>query len=122
VPVVPVVSTSFGRGCSGTQHGSSEGKGAQTAGPRPRRRPRNLSVAFWAAAPVFTGGRAERTIRWLSALNFPVAFAAFVAFWLLTHDLVAVEVTVLMINCLVPIVAGTLVSLLFRRAGRRWMM
>jgi len=80
-----------------------------------------MSVAFWAAAPVFTGGRAERTIRRLFALNFPLALAAFVGFWLLRHDLVAVEVTVLMINWLVLIVAGTLVSLVFRRAGRRWM-
>ncbi len=70
---------------------------------------------------MFTGGRAERTIRWLFALNFPLALAAFVGFWLLRHDLVAVEVTVLMINWLVLIVAGTLVSRVFRRAGRRWM-
>jgi hypothetical protein len=79
-----------------------------------------MSLAFWAAAPVFAGGPAERTIRWLFGLNFPLALAAFIGFWLLRHDLVAVELTVLVINWLVLIVAGTLVSLVFRRAGRRW--
>ena len=80
-----------------------------------------MSLALWTAAPVFAGGRAERTIGWLFGLNFPLALAAFIGFWLLQHDLVAVEVTVLMINWLVLIVAGTLISLVFRRAGRIWM-
>lgn len=77
-----------------------------------------MSTAFLAAAPVFAGGRPERTIRALFALNFPLAVAAFVGFWLVLHDLVAVEVTVLMINWLVLIVAATLLSVVFRRAGR----
>lgn len=77
-----------------------------------------MSVAFLAAAPVFAGGRTEWTIRWLFALSFFLAAAAFVGFWLLRHDLVAVEVTVLLINWLVLIIGGTLLSIVFRRAGR----
>jgi hypothetical protein len=76
-----------------------------------------MSLAFWAAAPVFSGGRVERTIRALFAVNFPLAVAAFVGFWLLRSDLVAVEVTVLMINWVVLIVGGTLLAVIFRRAG-----
>ena len=78
----------------------------------------SISAAFAAAAPVFAGGRVERTIRWLFALSFPVALAAFVGFWLLGHDLVAVEVAVLMIDWLVLIVGGALLSIVFWRADR----
>ena len=76
-----------------------------------------MSLAFWAAAPVFSGGRVERTIRALFAVNFPLAVAAFVGFWLLRSDLVAVEVTVLMINWVALIVGGTLLAVVFRRGG-----
>jgi hypothetical protein len=77
-----------------------------------------MSAAFLAAAPVFAGGRVEWTIRWLFALSFPLALAAFVGFWLLGHDLVAVEVSVLMIDWLVLIVGGALLSIVFWRADR----
>jgi hypothetical protein len=77
-----------------------------------------MSVAFAAAAPVFTGGRAERTLRWLFAMDFVLAIAGFVGLWLLRRDLVAVEVTVLSINWLVLIIGGTLLSIVFRRAHR----
>jgi hypothetical protein len=77
-----------------------------------------MSAAFLAAAPVFAGGRVERTIRWLFALSFVLAATVFVGFWLLRHDLVTVEVSVLIINWLVLIIGGTLLSIVFRRAGR----
>ncbi len=80
-----------------------------------------MSLAFSTAAPVFTRGRTERTIGRLFGLNFPLALAAFIFLWLFRHDLVALEVTVLMINWVVLIVAAILVSLVFRRARRRWL-
>jgi hypothetical protein len=76
-----------------------------------------MSLAFWTAAPVFSGGRVEQTIKVLFAVNFPLAVAAFVGFWLLRRDLVAVEVTVLMMNWVALIIGGTLLAVIFRRAG-----
>jgi hypothetical protein len=77
-----------------------------------------LSVAFLAAAPVFAEGKVQWTVRWLFALSFPLALAAFVGFWLLGHNLVGVEVSVLMIDWLVLIVGGILLSIVFWRAAR----
>lgn len=74
-----------------------------------------MSAAFLAAAPVFAKGRLELTVRWLFALSFVASVAAFVGFWLFGNDLVAVEVTVLMINWIVLIVGGALLSIVFRR-------
>lgn len=78
-----------------------------------------MSAAFSAAAPVFRGGKAQGTIRWLFALDFPLAVAAFAGFWLLGHDLIALEVTVLMINWLVLIIGGTLLAVVFRERGEQ---
>jgi hypothetical protein len=77
-----------------------------------------MTVAFLFAAPVFAGGRAERSIRTLFILSFVLAVAAFVALAVLGHDLVAFEVTVLMINWSVLIASGVLLSVVFRRAGK----
>lgn len=77
-----------------------------------------MSIAFLFAAPVFAGGRAERVIRWLFALSFVLMVVSFVGLWLLKHDLVAFEVTILMINWIVLIVSGILLSIVFRRAAR----
>ncbi len=74
-----------------------------------------MSVSFLFAAPVFSGGRAERAIRWLFALDFCLAGVSFVALWLGRGDLVAFEVTVLMINWVVLIVSGVLLSVVFRQ-------
>jgi hypothetical protein len=78
----------------------------------------SMAITFLAAAPVFFRGKLEGTIRVLFVLGFVAAAAAFVGFWLLGHDLIAVEVTVLMVDWMVLIVGGTLLSILFRRAGR----
>jgi hypothetical protein len=78
----------------------------------------SMAIAFLAATPVFAGGKLERTIRVLFALGFVAAVAAFAGFWLLGHDLIAVEVTVLVVDWVVLIAGGTLLSILFRRAGR----
>lgn len=77
-----------------------------------------MSAAFLAAAPVFVGGRVERTIRWLFALSFVLAAAVFAGLWLVGHDLIAVEVTVLVIDWVVLLVGGVLLSVIFWRTGR----
>jgi hypothetical protein len=77
-----------------------------------------MSASFLAAAPVFAGGGVERAIRWLFTMCFILAAAAFAGLWLVKHDLVAVEVTVLMINWVALIAGGVLLSIVFRRADR----
>ena len=77
-----------------------------------------MSLAFLCAAPVFSAGRAQRALRWLFTLDFVLAVAAFVGLWLVKHDLIAFEVTILMINWLVLIISGVLLAIVFRRAAR----
>ncbi len=77
-----------------------------------------MSIAFLFAAPVFAGGRAERALRWLFALSFVLAVVAFVGLWLLKNDLIAFEVTILMINWVELITSGVLLSIVFRQAVR----
>jgi hypothetical protein len=77
-----------------------------------------MTVAFLFAAPVFAGGRAERAIRGLFVLSFVLAVAAFVGLAVVRRDLVAFEVTVLMINWIVLIASGLLLGVVFRRAGQ----
>ena len=78
-----------------------------------------LTIALLFAAPAFAGGRAERAIRGLFILSFVLAVAAFVGLAVLGHDLVAFEVTVLMITWIVLIASGALLSVVFRRADSR---
>ena len=77
-----------------------------------------LTIALLFAAPVFAGGRVERAIRGLFVLSFVLAVATFVGLALLGHDLIAFEVTVLMINWVVLIASGALLGIVFRRAGQ----
>ena len=77
-----------------------------------------MTVALLFAAPVFAGGRVERAIRRLFILAFVLAATAFLGLALLAHDLVAFEVTVLVIDWSVLIASGALLSLVFRRAGQ----
>jgi hypothetical protein len=77
-----------------------------------------MSIAFLCAAPVFSGARAERALRWLFALDFVLALAAFIGLWLLKNDLIAFEVTILMINWIVLIISGVLLGIVFRQAAR----
>ena len=78
-----------------------------------------MTVAFLFAAPVFMRGRVERAIGALFLLSFVLAVVAFVGLALVRQDLVAFEVTVLAINWTVLIASGTLLSVVFRRAGQR---
>jgi hypothetical protein len=77
-----------------------------------------MSASLLAAAPVFAGGKIELAIRWLFTLCFILAVAAFAGSWLVKHDLVMVEVTILMINWVALIAGGALLSLVFSRAER----
>ena len=77
-----------------------------------------MTVALLFAAPVFAGGRAERAIRGLFVLSFVLAVAAFAGLAVLGHDLVAFEVTVLMINWVVLAASGVLLGVVFRRAWK----
>ncbi len=75
-----------------------------------------MAVSFLFAAFVFTGGKLERTIRWIFTIGFILAAGSFIALSLLRYDIVAFEVTVLTINWIVLIVSGVLLSVLFRGA------
>jgi hypothetical protein len=80
-----------------------------------------ISVTFVFAAPVFAGRDwVERTLRWLFVAGFVLAVGLLVVMSLLYgHDLeYRFEVAVISIDWLVLIVAGVLVSIVFRRAGR----
>lgn len=78
-----------------------------------------LTFALLFAAPVFTGGPVERVIRWLFGLSSVLAVVAFVGLAVLGHDLVAFEVTVLMITWIVLIASGVLLSVVFRPKEQR---
>ncbi len=76
-----------------------------------------MTVAFLFTAPVFEGGRAERAVRWLFVAGFVLAVVAFVALAVAAQDIVAFEVTILTINWIVLIASGTMMSLVYWRAG-----
>ena len=77
-----------------------------------------MSIALLVAAPVFVRGRIERAIRWLFILGFALTVAAFTTFWGVVRDLVAAEVTMLMINWAVLFAGGALLTIVFHRALR----
>jgi hypothetical protein len=77
-----------------------------------------MTAAFLFAAPVFQGGRIERSIRWLFVGSFVPALGSFVALALLRYDIVAFEVTILTIDWIVLIASGVLLSVVFRRIER----
>jgi hypothetical protein len=75
-----------------------------------------MSVAFLFAAPVFTGGKIERAIRWLFVSGFVLGVLSFIVLSLAKYDVVAYEVTILSIDWIVLIVNGILLSILFKRS------
>ncbi len=77
-----------------------------------------LSGALLFVAPVFAGGRKERAIRWSFVVGFVLAVTAFVTLPLAGYDIVAFEVTVLLIDWVVLIASGILLILVFRAAAR----
>lgn len=77
-----------------------------------------MSASLLATAPLFAGGRIESAIRWLFVLGFVLTISAFTGFWLYGHDLVAVEVSVLVVDWVVLIVGGALLSIVLWRRAR----
>jgi hypothetical protein len=65
------------------------------------------------------GGRLERALRWLFVASFFVAVGSFVGLSLLGYGIVTFEVTIIAINCIVLIVSGALLSVVFKRAGQQ---
>ncbi len=77
-----------------------------------------MAVAFLFAAPVFEGGRVERSIRWIFVAGFVLAVGMFLGLYFAGSDIVGFEVAVLSIDWIVLIVTGVLLAVVFRRAGR----
>jgi len=77
-----------------------------------------MSIAFLAAAAVFSSGKFDNAIRWLFYMDFFLAIGSLVALSWLKFDIVAFEVAILTINWIVLIVSGILLSVLFKRAER----
>ena len=77
-----------------------------------------MAVAFLFAATVFEGNRVERSLRSILAAGFVMAVAMFLGIYFAGSDIVAFEVAVLSIDWIVLIVAGVLLAVVFRRAGR----
>ena len=77
-----------------------------------------MTLALFAAAPVFSGGRRELAIRWLFAASFLLGAGVYVGFSLLGYGIVSDELYLITQNCTVLIASGVLLSLIFKRAGR----
>jgi uncharacterized membrane protein YhaH (DUF805 family) len=80
-----------------------------------------MSAAFLFAAPVFASGkRLERSIYWLFMAGSLAAIVAFIVLSLIYGQNLEYrfEVTVITINWITLIVAGVLLSILFKRAER----
>jgi len=77
-----------------------------------------MSAAFLFAASVFSGGGIEPGIRWLFVTSFILAIGAFAGLSWMKYDIVAFEVTILLINWITLIISGVLLSIWFRRARR----
>jgi hypothetical protein len=77
-----------------------------------------MAVAFLFAAPVFEGGRVERSIRWIFVAGFILAVGMFLGLSFSGSDIVGFEVAVLSIDWIVLIVTGVLLAVVFSRATR----
>jgi uncharacterized membrane protein YccC len=77
-----------------------------------------MNVALLSAAAVFVGGRLEHAIRWLFVTSFVLVVDSFIGLSLLRYDIVIFEVSIITISCIVLIVSGSLLSVVFKRAER----
>ena len=77
-----------------------------------------MSVSFLFTAFVFGGERLERVIRWLYVATFVLAAGSIATLSLLHYDIIAFEVTILLIDWVALIVSGVLLSVVFRRSMR----
>ena len=77
-----------------------------------------MSVSLLFMAFVFGRGRLESAIRWLFVAGFVLTVGFLVGFSLLGYDIVAFEVAVITVVCIVSVVGGVLLSIFFRRRSR----
>jgi len=78
-----------------------------------------MNGAFLFVAAVFAGGRLERALRWLFVASFVVAVGSFVGLSLLGYGIVTFELAIITISCIVLIISGALLSVVFKRAGQQ---
>lgn len=77
-----------------------------------------MSAAFLFLATLFSGDRLQMAVRWLFVAGLVLALGAFVGTSLAGYGIVLFEVIVIAIDWTVPIVAGILLGILFRRGER----
>ena len=90
-------------GCQSTQHQGG---------------PTGCCTPDWSCRAQGRPDEARELLARTRVLSFVLAVAAFVGLAVLRHDLVAFEVTVLMINWSVLIASGVGLGVVFRRAGQ----
>ncbi len=76
-----------------------------------------MSISFLCAAPVFSVGRLEKTIRWIFIISFIATAITLILFtvFLGVHREYFFEITAISINCLALISASFLLSAVFKR-------
>ena len=77
-----------------------------------------LSGALLFAAMVLSGGKLERILRLVFVAGFILAAGSFAVLALLGYPIVTFEVAIITISCVVLIISGVLLSVLFRQNWR----
>ena len=78
-----------------------------------------MNTGLLVIAAVFDGrSRVERAIRWLFVIGFVLAVGSFSVITLAGYEIVYFEIAIITINVIVPIAAGALLSLFFKRIER----
>jgi drug/metabolite transporter (DMT)-like permease len=77
-----------------------------------------MSLALLFVAPVFEGGKIERTLRWIFIIGFILAIGSLVGVYLMNYDIVIFEIAIIGIYCPLLVISGVLIGIIFRRAGK----
>lgn len=77
-----------------------------------------MSLALLFVAPVFEGGKIERTLRWIFIIGFILAIGSLVGVYLMNYDIVIFEIAIIGIYCPLLVISGVLMGIIFRRAGK----
>lgn len=78
-----------------------------------------MSIAFLFLVPVFSGkSRVEKALRWLFSINILLTISSFILYSIFygIYREYRFEVAIISINWLTLIIAGILLSIIFRRA------
>lgn len=78
-----------------------------------------VRTTFLFLAPLFTGGRLHRSLRWIFVASFVLAVGSFIGVTQAGYDIVLFEVIVITIDWAALIVAGILLGVLFGRSAER---